>query len=163
MANYCLPEDLGRFGVNAQALEDISAEDGQKPPIAGTSDFMDGYLGKQFTLPLVPDPLDPVARPGFGDDIRECCAVITAWRVLRTRGLKPGENPEDSALFLDYKEKIRWLEQIAAGRVTPVVTATVSPLGPGAPSGPQVTTNVSRGWQSEGGGDSGAPFSGRRR
>jgi phage gp36-like protein len=163
MATYCDVEDLGRFGVNAQALEDISAQDGQAPPIEGASRFMDGYLGKQFTLPFVPDPLDPVARPGFGDDIRECCAVITAWRVLRVRGIKPGENPEDSALYLDYKEKIRWLEQIAAGKVTPVVTASASAISPGAPSGPMVTTNVSRGWQSEGVGDSGVPFSGRRR
>jgi phage gp36-like protein len=155
MATYCTPEDLGRFGVNAQALEDISAEDGQAPPIEGTSDYMDGYLGKQFTLPLL----------AFGDDIKECCAVISAWRILRVRGLKPGENVEDNALYLDYKEKIRWLEQIAAGKVTPVVTPSPSPTtGSTAPGGPMVMSNYSRGWQDDvGASPSGLPFAGRRR
>jgi phage gp36-like protein len=156
MASYCTTEDLGRFGVNAQALEDISAEDGQAPPIEGTSDYMDGYLGKQFALPLI----------AFGDDIRECCAVITAWRVLRVRGLKPGENPEDNALYLDYKEKIRWLEQIAAGKVTPVVTPSPTTPGTGSstPGGPSVMSNYSRGWQDDiGATPSGLPFAGRRR
>jgi phage gp36-like protein len=155
MATYCTAEDLEIYGVNAQALEDLSAANNQEPPIQGASDYMDGYLGKQFTLPLL----------AFGSDIRECCAVITAWRVLRTRGLRPGENPEDNALYLDYKEKIRWLEQIAAGKVTPVVTPSPSPGGgTSSPGGPMVLSNVSRGWQDDAGGmPSGVPFAGRRR
>jgi phage gp36-like protein len=156
MASYCTPEDLGRYGINSEALEGIPDVDGQRPPIEGTSDYMDGYLGKQFTLPLL----------AFGDDIRECCAVITSWRILRVRGLKPGENPEDNALYLDYKEKIRWLEQIAAGKVTPVVTPSPTPGTGGSvtPGGPMVLSNESRGWQDDvGASPSGVPFAGRRR
>ena len=154
MATYCTPEDLARYGVNAKALEVISVEDGQKPPIDSTSDFMDGYLGKQFQLPLLV----------FGSDITECCAVITAWRVLRTKGIRPGDHPEDSALYLDNKEKVRWLEQIAAGKVTPVVTA--SPTLDGgfvSPAGPTVTSSGSRGWHNESSGSGDVPFGGRRR
>lgn len=152
--HYCSVRDLERFGVNRKALEDVQQKDGQAPPIESAGDFMDGYLGKQFTLPLL----------AFGDDLRECCAVIAAWRVLRTRGLKPGENPEDNALYLEYKEKIRWLEQIAAGKVTPVVTPSPTAGAAGVtPGAPLVLSNVSRGWQDAVGTSSGLPFAGRRR
>lgn len=151
---YCVPEDLGRFGINSEALEGTPAEDQEVPVIDSWASYMDSYLGKQFTLPLLT----------FGADLKNCNSAFAARNLLDVRGRKPGENPEDTAIDLECDRWQKWLEQIAAGKVTPVVTSSPSPGGTTVtPGAPLVMSNLSRGWQNDVGADSGVPFSGRRR
>jgi hypothetical protein len=152
---YCVPEDLGRFGINAAALEDTPAEDQMEPVIDSWAGYMDSYLGKQFTLPLLI----------YGKELTNCNSAFAARNLLDVRGRKPGENPEDQAIDLECDRWQKWLEQIAAGKVTPVVTPSPSPTtGSTTPGGPLVMSNYSRGWQDDiGAAASGIPFAGRRR
>jgi len=151
---YCDPEDLPRFGVNADALAGLSIDERIRPKIRQVSDEMNGYFRSQFTLPLLV----------WGDDVRGCAAVMAAWEVLRVRGLKPGEDPEDNALRLAYVDKLSWLRQIAGGNVRPGVTdsSAASSSGTNAPAASaQVASNEQRGWFSRDPADAG-PFTGRR-
>lgn len=154
---YCEPEDLGRYGINAEALEGTPAQDQEVPVIESWADYMDSYLGKQFTLPLL----------AFGNDLKNCNAAFAARNLLDVRGRKPGEHPEDQAIDLECDRWQKWLEQIAAGKITPVVTATPPAAGGGSsasPGAPMVASNYSRGWQDDlGASPSGVPFAGRRR
>ena len=84
--------------------------------------------------------------------------------MLSVRGLKPGENPEDANIRLQYDDTIRWLEKIAAGSVSPDVddSDTVTP-GAGEQAGAaRVSSNVQRGWYTESRGQA-LPFQGSRR
>lgn len=152
MPDYCTPADLARFGVNAEAIASVGVQANQRPPIAESSALMDGYLASQFKLPLV----------SWGSDITGCCAVIAAYTVLRVRGLKPGENPEDNALYLEYKERLRWLEQIAAGKIHPVVKDSSSEAAGVSPARPFMASNAQRGYFNEDP-SCALPFQGRRR
>lgn len=154
MAEYCTVEDIGRLGVNAQALEDVPSEDGQLPAIQAASDEVDSYLSKRYTLPLV----------AWGKKLREVTAVLAAWFIVGTEGIKPGENPEDNVLVMRVKEARAWLKMVADGTVDAGVTPTPDPGGAAAPGAPMVLSNRSRGWQDDTGGmASGLPFAGRRR
>lgn len=153
-AEYCTPADLGVFGVNAQALEDLPIPENEQGPIAAASARIDSYLRAQYVLPLT----------RVGQDIREACAIIAAYRVLSVRGLKPGENPEDANIRLQYEDTIKWLEKIAAGSVSPDVDdSDPSTPGAGEQAGPaRVSSNVQRGWYTESRGQA-LPFQGSRR
>lgn len=137
MAEYCAPEDLAIYGVNAAAIEDVSVDENQKPPIQAASDVIDSYLRSRYTLPLA----------SWGKDIRQCCAVLAACQILGVRGLKPGENPEDNWLLRQCEEKTRWLEQIAAGRVSPNVKDASSEATGVSPARPFFQSNTQRGYQ----------------
>jgi len=152
---YCTANDLGVFGVNAEALEALPIQDNEQGPIAAASARIDSYLRQQYVLPLT----------RVGQDIREACAIIAAYRVLSVRGLKPGENPEDANIRLQYEDTIRWLEKIAAGSVSP----DIDDSDPGTPAAgeqagaPRVSSNAQRGWYTEGGARMALPFQGGRR
>jgi phage gp36-like protein len=145
--------DYGRFGVNVAALEDLAIEENLAPPLSSASRVMDSYLGKQFNLPLTE----------WGDDLRECCAVIAGYTALLVRGLKPDENPEDASIGIRYAWWIDWLKQVAKDEVTPVVTETPEPGGgaSGMSAGAAVISNESRQYQDDKG--AGWAFQGRRR
>lgn len=146
---YCEAEDIGRFAVNREVYEDLAETEQLDPPIRSASALMDGYLRARFTLPLVT----------WSDELRECCAVLAAYAIITTRGLKPGENIEDKPIYLRWKFWIEWLKALAAGNIVPDVTDSGSDPTP-ATSGiraPSVSSNESRGYQGGGG-----AFSGRR-
>jgi phage gp36-like protein len=153
MAKYCEEEEIGVYGVNAEAIEGLGLADRITPAIEAASDEMDSYLRSQYTLPLI----------SWGSDLRACAAVIAAWNIVRVRGFRPGDNPEDSALYLEYKAKIRWLEQIAADTVHPEVTDSSSgaQVGVSTVSLPIISSNVQRGYFNDDPG-SALPFQGRR-
>lgn len=155
MPLYCTVADLGRFGVNAQATEDLPVPENLTPAIEARSAFIDSYLNLKFTLPILV----------WGADLKECCAVLAAWDVISVRGFKPDENPEDHPLRIRYEDMIKWLESIRDGELIPVVTD--SDTGDDGDSGggmraPQVGCNESRGYQSDDTTKTGA-FQGRRR
>lgn len=151
---YCDYADLGRYGVNAEALERLSVEENQVGPIDAATAKVNSYLRAQYVLPLL----------RVGSDIKEATAIIAAWNILRVRGLKPGENPEDNVLRMAYEDTIRWLEKVAAGAAFPDVDDS-DPGTPAAgdPAGaPIVTSNSQRGYFSEDAFRAG-PFQGSRR
>jgi len=150
VTDYCAPEDLGRFGVSAEALEDIPIEN-QQEAITATSSLMDTYLRERFTLPLL------VA----GRDLARCCAIISVYDLISGRGYNPS-NPGDDNLRLRYEDQIKWLEKIAAGTVIPDVTDSTPGAVEGVPAGrASITSNITRGWQAEPGATRG-PFQGGR-
>jgi phage gp36-like protein len=138
VAEYCEPEDIGRYGVNAEAIEDLSLDAQIKPAIQAASDEIDSYLRGQYTLPLL----------SWGSDLTAAAAVISAWNILRVRGIRPGENPEDSALYLEYKHKIAWLKGIADDSIHPEVTDSSSGAAVGVSTAalPIISSNEQRGW-----------------
>jgi phage gp36-like protein len=153
-AEYCTPADLAIFGINAEALEALPVQDNELPPIGAASARIDSYLRQRYVLPLT----------RVGQDIREACAIIAAYRVLSVRGLKPGDNPEDANIRLQYEDMIAWLGKIAAGSVSPDVDDS-DPSTPGAgeqAAPPRVSSNVQRGFYTENPTAAG-PFQGSRR
>lgn len=151
---YCDYADLGRYGVNAEALERLSVEENENGPISAATSTVNSYLRAQYVLPIL----------RAGDDIKQATAIIAAWNVIRVRGFKPGENPEDSALRLAYEDTIRWLEKVAAGSAFPDIDDS-DPGTPdaGVPAGvPIVASNSQRGYFNEDPFRAG-PFQGSRR
>lgn len=156
MASYCDPADLGRYGINAEALDDLTVEEKVKPKIREISGRIDSYLRAHFALPL----------SAWGDDIRGCCAIISAWEVVSlVRGLRPGEDIENNPLYKAAQQQWKWLAAIAGGTVHPDVTDS----SPGAQEGisldqPAVISDELRGWSTDNASPGGAlPFQGRRR
>lgn len=149
MAAYCEIEELGRWGISADALEDVQDPDSDAA-IAGASDLIDSYLRSRFTLPLV----------AWGDDLRRACAIIAVYDLMQTRGYNPAE-PEDKQLEIRYRDVIRWLERISSGQAVPTVTDSSSGAQSGVSSArAQVVSNSQRGWYDRDG--NGGPFSGGR-
>jgi phage gp36-like protein len=158
VALYCNPQDLSRYGVNAAALADLAIDQQITPTIEAASDKIDSYLRSRYTLPLFV----------WGSDIRACCAIMAAWQTLRVRGLRPGENVEDSPLYLAYQEQLKWLGQIAGGTVHPEVTDSSSGAAVGLSADrPFIASDEQRGYHSGSiagplGGWRAGPFAGRR-
>lgn len=150
MATYCTKEELGRYGINREALEKTSETD-QDKAIGAASGIIDSYLRSRFTLPLV----------AFGEDIRMHCAAIAVYILLRTRGYNPAE-PDDDMVQTGYDQAIAWLKDVAANRATPDVTdSSPGSPAPGARGGaPRVESNSQRGWFRRDG--KGGAFSGGR-
>lgn len=157
---YCSKEDVTRLGIGKSAVKSIEVGN-LEAPIEPASRVMDSYLRKaMFPETITPRYVLPLTR--VGSDMKECCAVLVAWRVLKVVGYN-ASIPAHELVRLDYEDKIKWLEQIAAGKVSPDVddssdpTVVVEPETPGG--APMVITNLSRGWQDPGNG----AFTGWRR
>jgi phage gp36-like protein len=141
---YCDLDDLERLGISARALKNVS-EDDMKAVIRSTSSLIDSYLkGARYALPLA----------SWGQDIAEAAAVITAWRLMKTRGYNPND------------DKIAWLEKVAGGKAIPDITEQ-----PGAEDALAVTTpgrrarvvsSDQRGWYAGDSLDDPGPFVGTR-
>lgn len=135
MATYCTVAELGTKGVNPEAIEDIDPQR-KLEAIASTSDYMDGFFKSQAVLPLV----------SWGDDVRECCAVLAAAKLMRVRG--SSYNSEDP-FWLEVARKERWLLNISRRDVTPqwVTSAPAAKLGV-PDGGPKVLSAPSVGFSS---------------
>lgn len=155
MSAYCTSPDIAIHGVNAAAIASVTSEAMTQAIVAASADI-DSYLkgSERYTLPLV----------SWGGELTHAAAVIVAWRLIGAKGLRPGENPEDSALYLEYKRVFEWLKMVANGTVVPGDIVDSSP--PVSPTASQfdagiVSSNEPRGYS---GPASGAymPFQGRR-
>lgn len=155
MSAYCTAADIAIHGVNAVAIASVSDEAITKAIAAASADI-DSYLkgSDKYTLPLV----------SWGSELTHAAAVIVAWRLLGAKGLRPGENPEDSALYLEYKRVFEWLKMIAQGTVLPDgIVDSSPPTDPGAVQFDHgiVSSNELRGYSGPAGGPY-QPFQGRR-
>ncbi len=146
---YATTEQLGRFGLNARALDKIDPADVAES-LEATSREIDSYLRSQYTLPLMQ----------VGLDVAKCCAQMTAYDLIVTRGLNP-ELAGDDTYEKRYARSVRWLEQIAGGRAFPDITDSSAGATRGhSPAGPKVRSGESRGWSRRGTTDNGGgPFS----
>lgn len=151
--DYVTWDQVGRFGLAATVLRSFPRAD-VEAAISAASRRVDSYLrAGSLILPLI----------SWGDDIRECTAVLAAWRLMRTKGGNPSENPSFEALRLDYEDQISWLKGVAAGSVIPGdIEDSSDPVTAPAGDTPRVVSNTQRGWADDGFGDFG-PFTGSRR
>jgi phage gp36-like protein len=135
---YAEVDDLQRpaLGLPHRALEGFSASD-IEAGLEATSRFADGYIARTYTMPL----------KEYSDDLRLCVCVITAYNLMCGRGFNPEGG--DEQLRLRYEDMLRWLRDIAAGKVRPpgFVDSSTSPdPGGNGSAGASVESQPPRGW-----------------
>jgi phage gp36-like protein len=128
---YATRADLANLGLPAGALTGVSTAQ-QDAALAAAASKADGYLQDRFTLPLT----------AWGDDLKEAVCHVAAWTLLSSRGFNP-EQGGDASVRTRFEDAIRWLEKIAAGTVTPVVTDSRTSS---RAAGPRVASSTPRGW-----------------
>ncbi len=117
-----LPGDVAQRSTPSQRHQHVSA----------ASSEADGYLRTAgYTLPL----------NEWGPDLQTNVGAIAAYRLAVTLGLLP-EPAQQSALYLNFKAAIRWLEGVVDGSITPDVAAPG--VVPG--QGPSIKSDERRGW-----------------
>jgi phage gp36-like protein len=112
---YATAADLSNLGLASQALSVITPDE-QNAALLAASQTADGYLNSRFVFPLI----------NWGTDLKTHVCEIAAFTLLSTRGY----NPDANSIVRDrYKDAIRWLEQVAADKITPVITDSSVPQG----------------------------------
>lgn len=123
----------GGFAGLAPTPEEIDEILGQA--LDGASGLIDGYLSQRFMLPLI----------AWGSDFKRACCAIAVYDVMTGQGYNPTGDAEQ--IRKRYEDAIRWLERIAAGQVTPVVTdSSAPPTSPSLWGGVKVQSQRPRGW-----------------
>lgn len=94
----------------------------QQAALDAASTYADAYLDDKFTLPiLTPSP-----------DLVVAVCAIAGWNLLRVRGFNP-EDGANVAIRYGYEDAVKWLRDVAAGRITPQLVdssgAAVGTLG----------------------------------
>lgn len=143
---YATTTELARYGLSEEQLEDVDPAD-QDGALEAASRLMDTYLAGRFSV--------PIASPGA--DLAECCAVIAGYNLISVEGFNPEGG--DANIRNRYLDKIRWLEQIAAGTITPTGEGTASGSAT-RPVGFFVISSSQRGFSSRGTGGGGGGFVG---
>lgn len=112
-----------------------ASSDEKTAALEAASDRADSYLQSRYTLPLT----------SYGDDLKEAVCALAAYRLGVATGYIPADGTE-SHLYLLRKDAIQWLQQVAAGEISPagVVDSgtTTSDSGPL----PIVASKEPRGW-----------------
>ena len=141
--NYCTILQLQTLGVSAAAIAKYSAAR-QTEAIEAASRKIDSYLraGGRYTLPLVQ----------VGTDLARCCAIITTYDLLSSKGLNPEGTDEN--VRLRYKDELAWLMLVSSGEVIPDITDSGAGAAEGVPSGgARVVSATSRGYSVRGTGN----------
>lgn len=124
MSSYATPADLAIHGIAAGAVGDLDMS-GIQAVLDAASDLADSYLRNHYRLPLAaPYPFALV----------EAVCKVAAFNVLSVRGY----NPEGDAGMLEsrYKSAMKWLEDVGAGKASPLVQDAAGPAS--AAGGPFV-------------------------
>lgn len=142
MAEYCTLKELADLGINPAAFVETPAQR-RHDAIAKRSDYIDGFLGGRYTLPL---PFT-LTTPYSGALVR-CCAILTSIDLIRNRGVGPDD---DERLKEQEDRQDNWLAMVAKGLVivVPEVAPDPSAMLPGAP---RVASDLSRGYTGRPGG-----------
>lgn len=142
MSSYIKTEEIwGLGGVSEQALEGLPPEDLDRA-VTGASTTIDSYLRARFTLPITI----------VGEDIKRCAAIIAAYDIISGRGYNPTEGADEN-LRDRYEDCLKWLRDIAGGKVVPDIVDSGPDATPGATaagSQPQVVSSSQRGWSQRG-------------
>ena len=144
MAQYAGISDLERVGMPSKAIQNL-APSMLDDALQHASALIDSYLRARYTLPLV--------HP-YADEIVRCTAIIATYDAMTRRGYNPAG--PDEHFRLRYEDCIRWLEALAAGRVSLAATADATPTvnegggqvySAGFPrTAGEVEANEERGW-----------------
>lgn len=110
MSSYADITDLTRYGLPETALADLDPEAVQGTLDAASS-TADSYFANRFPIPY----------PNPGTDLVDAVCRIAAFNIMATRGYNP--DGDAGQLRLRYEDAIRWLEQVAAEKVTPANAA----------------------------------------
>lgn len=128
---YCVPRDIHRFSVPADALEPIPHEDRLDACLAAT-DEADGYVGGAYKLPL----------KAWGEDLRKATARIAGADLLSARGIDP--ESQDAVVFQREESAKEWLNRLANGRLAPPGMVDQTPET--FEGGSVVVSRPKRGW-----------------
>jgi len=123
-------EDLEALSLG-DALDGADAQKLNRALIAASGTAA-GYLGNQYTLPLV----------SWGEDVTRHTASIAAYLFMVSTGYAP--EGKDELIRLNYEDAIRWFEKVSTGKVKPddIVDSTPTVEEGGA----CVVTRPLRGW-----------------
>lgn len=145
---YATRQDLERLALPGFALTElypqVENEEGdlvENPDLAATIDdaltaassVMDSYLSARFIMPIIT----------WGEDLRRCCTIIAAYDLMTVRGHAP-MGPDEN-LRLRYLDLLKWLADIAAGKIHPIVEDS-SEAEDAIGGGPSIGTDPPRGW-----------------
>ena len=133
--------DLADLGVASQRIATVADAKKQKR-LNAVSDWLDGYLQAQATLPLTAP---------YPQDVIDCEANVAAYRLLCNIGFNPMA-PADIALKEEAARWVAWAEGVSKGEITPPWVDEIDD-----PSGPDVITSTSRGYSERGIGYNSAP------
>lgn len=130
---YASRSDLQSFGgLPTRVLNQLDSTNITNKLTAASAQC-DGYLRVAFAVPLTAPSTDLKIR----------CSHIAAYMIMGELGFNPEIAP-DTIIVKNYDDAVRWLEQVAAGRVVPIDTSD------GTPSvdeyGPEAETDSPRGW-----------------
>lgn len=120
------------------ALGDVYAFDAAsrvEMALDAASDWLDGYLARQFTLPLV----------SWGADVSSAAAAHAALAILTARGYDPARGA-DVAIREGRDDAARWAELVARGAVIPTVTDSAEEEA-GIAADVCVSSRCPRGWR----------------
>ena len=135
MTRYAETTDFARLGLPAAATTGIATAS-LNAALDAFGAVIGGYLqARGYTLPLT----------SWGDDLRRCNCLGAAWDVLRVRGYDPQAN-NDEAVRLGFEDAMRWLRDVAAGKVTPVGIVDSTPSEDEATEQTFCVTNTRRNW-----------------
>jgi phage gp36-like protein len=129
---YATVADMEDFSVPTVVFQDLTNEIKDKALQFAASE-MDGYLQVRHTLPLTK----------FPEVLRLHNANMAAWHLLRRRGIRP-DSTDDEIVRLGYTDAIKWLRDVASGKVTMAVLETA----PAADRTPDIDieSDPDRGW-----------------
>lgn len=135
---YATRQDLGRLALPPAAIEGMYDDDAELDAavtecLTSASGVIDGYLAARFVLPLV----------SWSDDLRRHCSIIAAYDLMSVRGHNP--HGPDENLRLRYQDTLRWLRDVADGKIHPIVEDS-SEIDPAVGGGPLVASKPPRGW-----------------
>jgi phage gp36-like protein len=134
MSQYATASEFNTFGIRAAALPPAVTDTDRLKAVSAASGRADSYLGARFRLPL----------SAWGDDLRQAVCAIAAFELVSSQ---VGFNPQaghNMVLITRKEDAIRWLEQVASGKVTP---AGITDTAPAAASVSRVLSRPPRGWR----------------
>lgn len=151
-AQYCTIADLTSYGIRAEALRGIDADELQRV-IAAMSAEIDGYLRSRYKLPLT----------RWGSDLSAICAKLAVYTLIMTRGFNSAR-AGDELIRTNYEDAISKLKSIQAQSYHPDIadSTSVTDGESGIGARPSVISCESRGYLNDRGTTGGA-FSGRLR
>ena len=98
------------------------------------SDWLDGYLARQFVLPLT----------AWSTEVASAAAAVAALTILTARGYDPNRGA-DVAVREARDDAARWAELVAQGRILPTVTDSAEDDA-GIAADVYVSSCTRRGW-----------------
>lgn len=129
---YANETDLERFGLPTPTLEGIDSPT-KAAALDAASQIADGYLRSAYVLPL----------SAYGADLTRHVVAIAVYDLLTRRGFDVDAGT-DEHVRLRYQDAIRWLEQIAGGRIKPFSIVDSTPATREGRA--RVSSGEGRGW-----------------